>query len=422
MSKAPYTAQMAPATHATTAASDPPARWRALAILSMAMLLAMTTWFSASAVVPQLQQAWHLPATDGSLLTIAVQLGFVAGALASAMTALADIVRPTRLILIGSVLAAVANVSLLGVSSLVPALALRALTGAALALVYPPALKAIATWFRRGRGVALGAMVGALTLGSATPQLLRALGGIGWHFVIVATSALTIGGGLLAAIAGTEGPFPFARGRFDPRQAHAAFSNRAVRLSTLGYFGHMWELYAMWAWFATFFAAVLAQHRSGNVAVNAAWAAFAAIGVGTLGCIVGGILGDRWGRTKLTVLAMACSGSSAVAIGLAHRAPIPIVLGIGLFWGFWVVADSAQFSAIVTESAPGELVGTALTLQLAAGFVLTVATIYLVPVLQGAFGWTWAFAFLAPGPVIGIVAMWRLAHAPGGPVTATSGS
>jgi nitrate/nitrite transporter NarK len=213
-----------------------------------------------------------------------------------------------------------------------------------LAGVYPPGLKSMATWFRRGRGTALGVMVGALTVGSAMPHLVNGLGGVRWETVIIATSALTVAGGLVAELAGRDGPFPFPRATFDPSQARRAFADRGVRLATIGYCGHMWELHAMWAWFAVFFADRLALDGSDDVRQGAALATAAAIGVGGLGCWVGGILGDRWGRSRTTVLAMAINGTSAVLIGVFRDAPAPVVLAIGLAWGFWVVADSAQFS------------------------------------------------------------------------------
>lgn len=292
------------------------------------------------------------------------------------------------------------------------ALPLRALTGAFLAGVYPPSLKAMSTWFRRGRGVALGVMVGALTLGSAAPQLVNGLGGVSWRVVIAVTSLLTVFGGLLAGLVGHDGPHQFPRGVFTPGAARMAFAERGVRLATVGYFGHMWELYAMWAWAGTFAAAALRQHGVGDPNRGAAFVAFSVIGVGALGCWAGGILADRWGRTRLTILAMVCSGTSAVVIGFLRGGPLWLLLAVGLFWGFWVVADSAQFSTIITEVASPAYVGTALTVQLAAGFTLSVLTIYLVPVLSASYTWTWAFAVLAPGPALGAWAMLRLMRSP----------
>ena len=383
-----------------------PGRTRALALLAASLVLAMTTWFSASAVVPQLRADWGLGDSAAAWLTIAVQLGFVAGALVSSVLNVADVIAPRLVILTGAAGAAGANALLAVVSSAGPAIPLRFLTGFFLAGVYPPALKLMATWFLRGRGTALGILVGALALGAATPHLVNALGGLDWRTVVLATSALTLAGGLLA-LAVRDGPYPFPQATFDPHQARRVFSNRGVRLASLGYFGHMWELYAMWAWFVVFYS------TSVEPGAAAAYATFAVIAAGALGCWAGGVLGDRIGRPETTALAMAVSGTCALAIGLLLDAPAWVVLAVGLVWGFTVVADSAQFSTLVTEHADQAYVGTALTMQLAVGFTLTVATIWLMPVFADAVGWRWAFAFLAPGPALGVLAMLRLRAAEG---------
>jgi len=381
-----------------------------LALLSLALILSMSTWFSASAVIPELRADWGLGTGGAAWLTIAVQLGFVVGALGAALLNLADIFRPQRVILAGATGAALANALIVLANGAATALPLRFLTGVALAQVYPPALKVMATWYREGRGTALGILVGALTVGSALPHLVNGLGGLDWELVIVVTSTLTLLGGLIAATI-PDGPFPFPRARFDPGQARRALSNRGVRLASLGYFGHMWELYAMWAWFVIFFGAAL-EERGQAAGSAAAFATFAVIAVGGVGCWIGGVLGDRWGRTRTTALMMAISGSCALSIGLFFGEPTAAVLIVGLIWGFTVVADSAQFSTIVTELADQAYVGTALTLQLALGFTLTVATIWLLPFVEDAVSWRWAFILLAPGPALGIVAMLRLRAAP----------
>ena len=384
---------------------------RALAFLALAMLLAMATWFSASAVVRQLTVAWSLSTSEAAWLTIAVQLGFVVGALVSAALNLADVHPPRGVFAVAAVAAAFVNALLVFADGAVPGITLRFLTGAFLAGVYPPAMKVVATWFRDGRGVALGVAVGALTLGSAMPHLVNSLGGVAWETVIMATSALTIIGGGVMWLLVQDGPFPFPRAPFDPSQIGKVFANRGVRLASAGYFGHMWELYAMWAWFLPFFADSLDAAGMGSRSF-AALGTFAVIGSGAVGCYVGGVLGDRWGRSRTTSAAMLISGASALTIGFAFgRAPW-LVLAIGIVWGISVVADSAQFSTVVTEVADPTYVGTALTLQLAVGFTLTVATIWLVPIVRDASSWWWAFAMLAAGPALGVAAMQRLQRSP----------
>jgi MFS family permease len=388
-----------------TVDSDPDGRWGALAVLALAMVLAMTTWFSATAVLPELRDQWDLSTRSSSWLTISVQVGFVIGAVLSAMFNLADVIAARRLIFLGSLGAGLANLSLLWASGLETAIPARLATGAFLAGVYPPALKAMSTWFRVGRGTALGVMVGALTVGSATPHLINGVGGLSVDLVIVATSLLTVAGGLVAERLGRDGPFPFPPAVFDPRQAGRVFRSRPVLLASAGYFGHMWELYAMWAWIAVFLRDVFTDRGWSDPGQAASLFAFAMIGVGAIGSWVGGVLGDRWGRAESTMVAMTFSALSAVLIGFLREGPLALVIIVGLMWGFWVVADSAQFSAIVTEVAEQQYVGTAVTLQLAFGFTLTVITIWLVPVIRDASGWGWAFLMLAPGPALGLAAM-----------------
>ena len=383
---------------------------RALGVLAGALVLAMTTWFSATAVVPQLRDEWGLGNTAAAWLTIAVQVGFVGGALLGSALSVGDVFPPRAVILAGCLGAAASNAVLLVADGAAVGIAARVATGFFLAGVYPPALKLASTWFRRGRGTALGIVVGALTLGSAAPHLVNGLGGLDWRVVVWVTSGLTVLGGIVVFALVREGPYSFPAARFDPRQARMVLRNRGVRLASLGYFGHMWELYAMWAWFLVFFGAVATDGRA------AAYATFAVIGIGAVGCWVGGVLGDRWGRPETTAAMMAVSAACAVLIGLVARGPSGLVLALGLVWGFAVVADSAQFSTLVTELAEQAYVATALGLQMAVGFALTVPTIWFLPFLEDEVGWRWAFAFLAPGPLLGIVAMGRLRRLVRGPL------
>ena len=395
----------------TDAPERPPGATKALVSLAVALVFSMTTWFSASAVIPQLRAAWELSDSAAAWLTIAVQLGFVAGALFSAVLTLSDVIRPQHMIFGGALGAAGVNLLLVVAGGPGVGIPLRFLTGAFLAGVYPPAMKLMSTWFIRGRGSALGILVGALTLGSAVPHLVNGLGGLEWRVVIYATSVLTAAGGLLVVRLVGDGPFPFPRAVFDVGQARRALRDRGVRLVSLGYFGHMWELYAMWAWFLVFFRAHLQAAGTPSEHV-ASYVTFGVIGIGSVGCWVGGVLGDGWGRTRTTAASMIVSGLCAISIGFLFGAPTWLVIVVGGIWGFAVVADSAQFSTMVTELADQAYVGTALTLQLALGFTLTVATIWLVPLIETAAGWRWAFVVLAPGAAAGAAAMLRLLASP----------
>jgi MFS family permease len=389
-------------------------RWRQLAILSLAELLALSLWFSASAVLPALSREWALGDAGRAGLTVAVQLGFILGTLASALGNLPDVWSPRAFMVGSAVLGAAANAAVaLGVESLAPALALRFVTGVSMAGVYPPAMKIMATWFREGRGVAIGILVGALTVGSAMPHLVRGMTDLPWRYVLLASSVQALAAAVIVHWFVSEGPHRFPSARFDIRMAAAVFRERGARLACFGYFGHMWELYAMWAWIGVFCAASLeAAGSAGYAGLNASTATFAVIAVGGLGCYLGGVAGDRWGRTTLTMAAMALSGLCALVIGLTFGGPPLVTLLVALVWGISVVADSAQFSTSITELAPPAYVGTALTTQTCVGFAITMLSIWLIPVFVGALGWRWAFATLAIGPALGVVAMGRLRRLP----------
>jgi len=389
----------------------PRSPWPVLLMLCVSVVLSMTTWFSATAVTPELKAAWAL--TDGQVawMTNGVQIGFVIGALASSLVNLPDIVQLNRLMAVASILAAVVNAALLLEPAASVAVLCRFLTGLSLAAVYPPALKLVSTWFIRSRGLALGAIVGALTLGSSMPHLFRAVTQqIDWHLVIALSSIASLAAGICFFLFAKEGPHPFGRAVFNPRQIGRVLKDRDLLLVNIGYFGHMWELYAMWAWLLVFVRTALDDKVS---LAHTSLITFLAIGSGLFGCIAGGLLSDRFGRTATTAGFMVVSGLCALLIGFAFDGPTWLVVLIAIVWGVSIIGDSPLFSAAVTELCDRDLVGTALCLQMGLGFALTVFVIWLMPEIATRSGsWHWAFAVLAPGPLIGAWAMLKLRRSP----------
>jgi MFS family permease len=385
---------------------------RQLALTSVGVVLGLAPWFSTTAVAPAMVAEWGLSGAATAWLTMAVQLGFVGGTLLSAATMLSDRWSARRLAAWSAALAAASTAAIACcTSSAGAAIAWRVLTGVALAGVYPPAMKIVAGWWRERRGLAVGVLIGALSLGSAAPHLLRVIVPQGeWRLVLFAAA----GSALLAA--GVFG-FTVRAGPYEARSSpldRAAFArivrDRGVMLATAGYLGHMWELYAMWSWVAAFWAVIAAAR--GYPSALPALIAFGALAAGAAGCVAGGWIADRSGRTALTIGAMAISGLCALIIGPLAGGSFAILLVITMVWGASVVADSAQFSTCITELVPAEYTGTALTLQTSLGFLLTIVSIRGVPLWVARWGWTYAFMPLAVGPLLGCLAMWRLRGLP----------
>ena len=394
-----------------------------LAWLSLAMFFGMTLWFSATAANAPIVAEFHLSTSQTAWLTMAVQGGFVIGTLLSALVNLPDIINPRRLFAVGCVIAATANAALVRADGVVMLIALRLVTGAALAWVYPPGMKIAAGWFEQRRGAALGVLIGALTVGSAFPHLLASASAtIPWRTLMLSASALAVLGGALVVTAVGDGPYVASSARFDPAAVGRVFSDRRTRLATLGYLGHMWELYAVWTWIAAFASASLGFAGGATPSSPAGSAvAFATIGSGAIGSAAAGLFADRIGKARIASWAMIVSGACCAAAGFLFHAPAPVLYLFAMVWGVAVVADSAQLSALVAQYSPRDHVGTALTVQTCAGFLLTMASIRLLPIAAQTVGWQWVFICLVPGPVFGVLALRGLQELPQGLAFITCG-
>jgi MFS family permease len=408
-----------PAVPDTSVADTHAMRWRMLALLAVAELLGMSLWFAGNAVAPMLRAQWQLSESQVAWLTTSVQLGFVVGTAVSAILNLADIVPAHRLFFASAILGAAANAALLAAGSFEVALATRFVTGACLAGVYPPAMKMAATWFQAQRGLAVGTVVGALTVGKATPYLVHAIPGAGAASVLLVSSLGAVVAGCVILVLYREGPYPFPRRAFSWGLVLVVLRERNWRLSMGGYLGHMGELYSFWTWIPAFVAASMVAQAGGSapasahVDTTASLLAFAIIAIGGVGCVWGGLVADRIGRERLVMMAMMVSGACALLVGLTFGRSLILLAPVALLWGFFVIADSAQFSVLVTESVPPHTVGTALTIQTSIGFLLTTVTIQIVPPLVARVGWEWAFPLLAIGPALGIWSIRRLVAAKG---------
>lgn len=393
----------------SSARPDGPVAVRQLALVSAVQVLALTTWFAASAAAPALRVEWEMGRLAEALLTIGVQLGFVVGALASAVTNLPDRVDPPRLMGLGAAVAALATLATATlVDGVVGAVALRVVTGMALALVYPVGMKLVVSWFADRRGLAVSILVGALTLGSILPQLISGSLGSAWRTALVVSAGLALVAAVLQRWI-VVGPLVTRSTGFHPGVVLDVWRARPSRLANLGYLGHMWELYALWTWAPAFLTASLAARGTppGRGAIGLI--VFVSLGLcGALGCLLAGWAGDRFGRARAAAGAMVVSGTCCVLAAFAFGGPAYLLVPLLMVWGAAVIADSAMFSACLGTVVDQRYVGTALTLQTALGFLLTVVTIQLVPVVAAAVGWPAAVAMLGIGPLLGSVAMVRL--------------
>ena len=386
---------------------------RALVLVSLATFFSLSVWFSTNAISGALEVEKSIDESSMAILTIAVQLGFVFGTLLIAVTNLSDLINARTLFAYAAVLAALANLLVIPFDSTPALIAARFATGAFLGGVYPPAMKVISGWYTKGRGFALGTMVGALTIGSGSPHLLRSVFSENWQAVIIGSSVLAISGGLILKFLVKDGPHEVRGAKFNPKYLIGAISQRGPRLALTGYLGHQWELYAMWAWLGSFMLYIVGQKSLIGDRLDLASAlTFLVFAVGAVASSYAGIWSEKIGRTAVTSIAMVISGGVAAFIGFIPPEMTVLIVILAMIWGASVIADSAQFSTAMTELSDPAYRGTMLTFQTGIGFALTAVSIWLLPIVKDSSGWGWAFAMLALGPVVGTTAMSRLRSLP----------
>jgi MFS family permease len=384
--------------------------WKALYFISICELFALSIWFSASAILPELKVAWSLNSFTSSWVTSSVQIGFIVGALISSFLGIADRYNSRKVFAISALLGALINGLLIFVSQAWIGFFIRFLTGMTLAGVYPTAVKLISTRYPNQRGMAIGTLIGALTLGSALPHMIVTFfGDINWKGVIITSSSLALLSAVVMYLFVLDTPAASKRSKVSLHLIKKVMKNKRVMLANYGYFGHMWELYAMWTWLPAFLTANFSVYYPEQALMYSGLWSFLIIGVaGALGCVLGGYAADKMGKPRLTIIAMVTSGVCAILIGFTLQLSIWFTIAIALIWGITVIADSAQFSAIVTEYSSEEYTGTALTFQMAIGFFVTVLSINLLPIVQSYIGWKWVFILLSIGPVLGVISMLKL--------------
>jgi MFS family permease len=380
---------------------------RALVFVSLAVFFASSVWFSGTAAIPHLEHIWNLSDSESVWLTIAVQLGFIAGTFFYAASNIADRFNARRVFLASTLLGAAFNACFAWLSDgIMSAIVFRFFTGVTLAGVYPVGMKIVASWFQSGLGWRLGVLVGSLTFGKASPYLIELLvTSSDWRVKASSASIASLAGGVLVIALLGDGPYLRGRALFDPAMLIKVFKHRPFRYTAFGYFGHMWELYAYWS-LINFY--LTARFESSLWVKWVPLLSFLAIGAGVVGCLGGGWLSRRFGERKVALVSLIVSATCCAVSGFAFDLPPLLLMLFVLVWGIFVISDSPQFSALAARLCPPAYTGTALTTQNGLGFAVTVFSIQLLPLVARAIEWRWAFTFLTIGPIFGAYFISRL--------------
>lgn len=373
-----------------------------LPIIVISQLFCTSLWFAGNAILPELQREFQLSGGATGLLTSSVQLGFISGTLIFAFLKISDRFSPSKVFLVSALAGSMMNLSITFLSGQAEWLIfLRFLTGFSLAGIYPVGMKIASDYHQRGLGMALGYLVGALVIGTASPHLLKNwFASQPWQYVLYSTSALALIGGVLIGTTVPNGPFRKTSPDVDLTAFFRIFKAKKFRAAAFGYFGHMWELYAFWAFIPTFLAI---YNDQGGFSFSVPFASFSIIAIGGLSCVLGGYFSFRWGSNLVAFLALLTSlVCCLLSIFSFQLSPFLFIIFL-LIWGMAVITDSPQFSTLVAQYAPADSIGTALTIVNSLGFVITIGSIQL---LSGMVESKWMFLWLAPGPLLGLLAFY----------------
>lgn len=380
---------------------------RILPVIIFSQFAGTSLWFAGNAVLGDLQRQWELGDAALSYITSAVQLGFIIGTLLFAFFTVSDRFSPRIVFFLCSLLGALANLGVyFAADGLISLLVLRFGTGFFLAGIYPVGMKIAAGWYRKGLGQALGYLVGALVVGTAFPHLLKSTGqSFPWQHVILSISAISTLGGIFMLLMVPDGPYAVKGTKFNSKAFVIIFQSRDLRSASFGYFGHMWELYTLWAFIPVLIETYGAMARQ---SLNVPFWSFWVIAFGCLGCVGGGLLSFKLGSPSIAFFQLLVSGICCLLSPIFFHAPLGIFLGFLILWGIVVVGDSPQFSTLTAQTAPKEFVGSALTIVTSIGFFITILSIQLTNFVINYISPDYIFLFLVPGPIFGLVNLWPL--------------